>query len=335
MNAAWSADFIEARCSIFDRNGSLIKNFTGFLCGFMDDGSRISIDNTSMEYIDSNEKVIWKAYGLFHHDFKIDQNKKDVLVMDETAHDVLGCRTRFDTVKRFDIKTGKLLHTTDMYDHFKDGSIKLNRGISILNRGSFRKAEGRYTCSTTHANSIFQIEENDIEAKYPEFKKGNWLFHLGWTGQILIFDNEFKKLVGQRFIDIEDYRFHDIQLTKEGKLLLYVNNMEQKGKPVETSLALVDVTRGGKGSIEILPLRVDGKPFHQERVGGVQFLPDGEKLVSIYTEGEGFQGAFFNKKWDVIKKIKFHQSGFSKKGQDFQSAKVLDLSKFLKNYTGP
>lgn len=332
ISIGWSREVLEARCSIFDKDGSLIKSFPGYLCLFQDDGSRVELDENTLRYLNPKNIQTWKINGAFHHDLKIDQNKKDLLVLSETSHEILGCKTRFDSIKIYDLYTGKIKKTVDFYDFYKQ--IKIEKDYSYVNKASFRKLEGKFDCSTTHVNSFFQIPKNALEEKNSAFKAGNWIVHFGWSGLLLIFDRDFKKLVWQKNVGINDIYYHNVQVLNDGRIILYVNDFINKFKKRVTALAEIDLTKDKKDEIKVVELKVDGKNFYQKSLGGVQYLASGEKVASLETESDGFQVGFLDKNFNIVKRLTLFPYENSKKGQAFQQARLLDLDKFFKNYKG-
>lgn len=332
VSAGWSREVIEARCSIFDKDGSLIKSFSGYLCLFLEDGSHVEVDDRYVAYLNPKNIQTWKRNGLFHHDVEIDQNKRDLLVLSETSHKILGCNTRFDSIKIYDLLTGKLKKTVDFYDFYNQ--IKVERNYSYLGKASYRKLEGKYDCGTTHVNSFSQIPKNILEGTNSAFKAGNWIVNFGWSGLLLIFDREFKKIVWQKNIDINDVYYHDVQFLNDGKILLYVNDYINKSKKRVTALAEIDLSKNKKNEIKIIELEIDGKNFYQPALGGMQYLASGEKIVSIETSNAGSQIGFLDKNFKIVKKLTLFPYENSKMGQSFQQARLLNLDMFFKNYKG-
>ena len=331
-SAGWSREVLEARCSIFDKNGSLIKIFSGYLCLFLDDGSRVEINDESVIYMNPKNIPTWKASGFFHHDVEIDLSKKELLVLSETSHNILGCKTRFDSINIYDLHSGKLKKTVDFYDFYKE--IKVERNYSYMSKASYQKLEGDYQCSTTHVNSFFQIPKNKLEEKNNAFKAGNWIVNFGWSGLLLIFDRDFKKIVWQKNVNVNDVYYHDVQVLNDGKIVLYVNDFINKSKKRVTALAEIDLTQNKKNEIKIIELKINGESFYQGALGGVQYLANGEKIVSLETATDGFQVGFLDKNFNVGKRLTLFPFENSKKGQAFQQARLLDLTKFFKNYKG-
>lgn len=332
ISIGWSREVLEARCSIFDTDGSLVKSFPGYLCLFQEDGSRVALDENSLTYSNSNNIQVWKTTGFFHHDLKIDQDKKNLLVLSETSHKILGCKTRFDSIEIYDLASGKLKKTVDFYNFYNQ--IKIEKNYTYVNKASFHKIEGGYDCGTTHVNSFSQIPTNTLEGKNSAFKAGNWIVHFGWSGLLLIFDRDFKKIIWQKNIDINDIYYHNVQVLNDGRIILYVNDFINKAKKRVTGLAEIDLAKDKKDEIKIVELKINGKNFYQRSLGGVQYLANGEKIVSLETESDGFQVGFLDKNFNFVKKFTLFPYENSKRGQAFQQARLLDLDKFFKNYKG-
>ena len=160
-----------------------------------------------------------------------------------------------------------------------------------------------YLCDSTHVNSFFQITKNPISKKIPAFVEGNWLVNFSFTGYVLIFDRDFKKVLWHRNIELPAIKFHDIQSTPEGKILLYVNNHFSASEPKRpySAIAEIDPLVNGKEAIKVYDMKYQGKKFYQALAGGMQLLPNQRKLASVYTPQEGQMAAYFDKNWNVEK----------------------------------
>ncbi|AUN99952.1 hypothetical protein C0V70_17935 [Bacteriovorax stolpii] len=336
ISVSWAMPVIQIGCELYDENGGLIKRFPGSMCHFEESGDRIQVNYEDIQYINANEKVLWSAPGVHHHQLKVDSERNELAILGETSHNIFGCETRFDTIEIYDMKTGRKKHVVDFRDVFEKKIIQVSREYAFLKKLYMRNSKN-YLCDTTHVNSFFQITKNPISKKIPAFAEGNWLVNFSFTGYVLIFDRDFKKVLWHRNIELPGINFHDIQSTPEGKILLYVNNHFSASEPKRpySAIAEIDPLVNGKEAIKVYDMKYQGKKFYQALAGGMQLLPNQRKLASVYTPQEGHMAAYFDKNWNVEKKFTPKPAPFGSGGQVFQEARLINLNTFFKNYRGP
>lgn len=326
---------IQVGCILFDQAGAVVKNFPGQICYFRANGERVEVDDEKMNYLDAEDNIIWSQKGSYHHQIKVDENQKIIAALSETKHNVLGCETRYDTIEVINMADGKKKKIVDFFDLFKDETIFSGTDLTYLIKANYKKTQKSYMCDTTHLNSLFQITENVLGKTNKIFSPGNWLVNFSINGQILIFDKNFEKVIWRRHVAIKRDHFHDIQFSKEGKILLYLNRyIKQDGASEVTALAEVDPIETTKLGIKIIELRNEGKLFRQNITGGMQFLLDGKKMVSIYDDTQGHQLGIYDKNWKLTKKITPFPASKNKFGMNFQEARMINLTNFFKNYKG-
>lgn len=326
---------VQAECLIIDQEGVVIKKFPGIRCYFMPNGDRIEIYANSISYVYSTDDIKWRHSGNFHHQFKVDKKKNELAVLSFTMHDIFGCLTKFDSIEVYDIASGKKKKTMDSYYILKD-IVSSSQASTLLFKSNYKMSLDKFECETTHVNSLFQIPKNSIEKNNIAFAEGNWLVNYPWTGFMVIFDSEFNKILWKRKINITIQNIHDLQFTKEGTVKLYANEYteSQSYKKRASAIMEIDLKKEGPDSIKIIRLINNGKLFFQPIMGGFQELEDGTKLVSVYSDEEGYQAAFADEKWQIYKKITPYKTPNGNWGQAFQEARLENLSDFLKNYNG-
>jgi hypothetical protein len=320
-----AAELIQTDCSLFEKSGVLIKKFPGFLCTFLENGDRVEIDRSAIKYINAKDEVIWSKPGLYHHQVKLDLEGGKIVTLGESSHEVMGCKTRFDTIEVFNLKTGESLPGIDFYFDFKK-YISYETQNRYLLRSVFQTGYSRNVCESTHVNSIFQIKHNGNE-KY--LKKGNWVVNFYPLNTILIFDNNFEKLLWKKVLFFKDSMVHDVQYLKDGKFYLYANNLFK-----DASSMIISMNATDKQQFTKYPILINGKSFYQVKSGGFDYFKNGDMAISIHTEDDGYQVGIFNRSWKLINKFKPYPFGVSNKGLMFQEPKVVVVDKFLKNYQG-
>ena len=335
LREAKALPIIQVGCELYDEAGNLVKKFTGSMCYFKENGERLETLYNTLKYYDAYDRVVWTAHGFFHHQMKIDEERNEVAILSQSTHIVLGCPTRFDSIDVFDIATGKKKYSVDFKNLFEKKVFNIQREFNFLTKIKWKMKED-LLCDTTHVNSLYQLEKNSLSEKNSAFTKGNWLVNLSFTGSVIIFDRNFKEVLWQKEIELPGVYSHDVQLTKEDKILLYMNNhfVENDPKKVFSAIVEIDPFQSGRESIRIHEMKNDGKNFFQVLAGGIQLLPNGEKLTSVYSDTEGYQVAFLGKDWNTLRKFTPRPDPAGKFGQAFQEARFIQLNTFFKNYRG-
>jgi hypothetical protein len=332
-NIIFAEDVIQVGCRIFDLKGNLIYHAPiGDECIFLSSGDFIATSHGVLKYSNVNPHKNWTVEGYYHHQIKLSNDGKRVYALSAKTHKLLGKEARIDIVKVVDIKSGKVTEL-DLYYFLS----KIYAGISFqLRRGDFQKELFDYDIETTHVNSIFEIPDNVLAKTNPVFRKGNWLINLGFTRSVAIFDKNLKKLLWRKKYENYSQVPHDVQLTKEGVLVFYVNSMLpntlNESKERYTSILFLNpLEEFPKDYLrEIVPL-VNKQRFEQKITGGYQELPNGDKLISVYSNEDGFQLAMY----DSTMKLKLLFTPTPRQnshyGEIFQEAKLINLDRFFKN----
>ena len=109
MHTARASNVVRAECSLFDLSGKILKKYPGYYCAFLKDGSWVSMGIESLSYYSPTDELIWQKIKPYHHMVKADFSEKYIVALSEEGKDVFGCNTRFDTVEKIELKTGKEL----------------------------------------------------------------------------------------------------------------------------------------------------------------------------------------------------------------------------------
>ena len=325
-------DVIQVSCKIFDKAGSqLFKWLDGEeLCLFLPDGGVISQTQLGMKRFDNKNKILWTQNGYFHHRLILSKDGTKIFTLSAKSHNFLGKKIRTDTAVAIDFKTGKVLAEFDVFDHFYELATEEQFHIR---RASYQNSFFNYDFETTHANSIFELPNNPLAQKNSAFKEGNILINPGVVNIYFIVDKNLKSILWKKPYGKFIRSNHDVQLNNRGQLVVYANDVISGGEPYSSILFLDPLKAESypEDLIREVKINFDGKNFYQPFVGGAQELPNGEMLVSVFSDRLGFQLAFIDSKNKIKSSFaptpSFHQS----RGEAFQEGRIVDLNSFFKN----
>lgn len=322
MHTARASTVVRAECSLFDLSGKILKKYPGYYCAFLKDGSWVSMGIESLSYYSPTDELIWQKIKPYHHMVKADFSEKYIVALSEEGKDVFGCNTRFDTVEKIELKTGKELKYSlvDIVKKINFSSVSL-----FIKKIKIKFENKTYDCDTTHVNSISQISTENSNARMG-LVAGDWLVNLrGWDTLISLDVNSGKLSAQFRSKNLIDS--HDIHMFDRNNFLIYFNSMpELSGMNYKTQIASMNVSTGEVTRLS--PKRLD---FYQTTWGGVQKI-DNDWLISYYDK-HGYSVNLLDKDF----KVKNHFIPFPSKdkvGTGFQDAKIVNLESFLKNYRG-
>ena len=330
--SAVADEVIQVSCKIFNKEGSQLYRWfdSEELCLFLPDGGVVSQTQLGMKRFNNKNKILWKQSGHFHHRLTLSKDGTKIFALSAKAHNFLGKKIRTDTVVAIDFKTGKVLAEFDLFDHFYELATEEQ---FHFRRARYQNSLFNYDFETTHANSVFEIPKNPLVHKNSAFSEGNLLINPGVVNLYFIIDKDMKKILWKK----PDGKFirsnHDVQLNERGELVVYANDVITEKEPY-SSILFLDPLKAGSYPDDLIrevKVVVEGKKFYQPYVGGVQELPAGEMLLSVFSEKMGFYLAFIDAKSKIKKSFVptpgFHQS----RGEAFQEARLVDLTSFFKN----
>ncbi len=322
-------DFIEVNCHIYDFKANLVKAlpYQGS-CAYMPDGKVIMFNEGSLQMYDRSNKLLWKVKGPYHHQMKINFNQDRIYILSSVRHYFHSKTVRLDSIEAIDLKNGKTIAVFDIFKNLFDFATDEN---FHLQRSLFQSAIFPADFDISHANSVFEIPDNQLSTKHQAFKKGNWLINFGLLRYLIIVDKDLKKILWKKSYSNYAQSIHDAQVNSKGEVVSYSNAKNSRRKNY-TSILFLDPLKDAPDDFirEVTPT-LGGATFFQDYVGGFQYQNNGDLLVSVFTHEYGFQLALF----DPTLKLKLiftpnPQKGLNR-GEAFQDAKVFNLSKFLKN----
>lgn len=314
-------------CSAYNRNHELLISHPGALCDYLPDGRVLMSNDKSLFLLDQRDTPLWKFDEYVHHALNaVDEGRNIVYFTDEDQmfKDDL---TRFDIIKKVDLKTGNLLAQWKLSEHLDQITPHLpwkyvkSEHLLDLKMGGHPHTQAKY--ELLHFNSIYQIPKNASHPKLFYMKPGNFIVSAG-ISLILFFDNNLNLIHTLVYDEIAYTTFHDVQALPSGQLLVYHNS----GARFWCSrLEMVDS--------EDLKLTWSFKDETLEflcssRFGGVQLLKNGNLLFSDVSKGgrvieinpEGHLLVdFYHPEKDPITKLPI----------DIYKVKSQDLSSFFRN----
>jgi hypothetical protein len=329
-SSVYSEELIQVKCSLFDFKGNLVYRWpqSGEMCLFFDNGYVVAADFDQMKKFDNKGNLLWSIPGYFHHQMKLGQDKKRIYILGAKTNDFLGGKVRMDTVDSIDLENGKHVAQFELFNFLKE--LAVDPTLS-LHRGFFQKSLFPYDFDLSHANSIFEIPENNLSNINPAFQKGNWLINIGMLRQFIIVDRDLKNLLWHKNWNPEYFDVHDVQLNKNSELVVYVNGVNSSQGKITVVHHVDPLSEKANTFLKSFTPLVNGKPFFQHFVGGVQERDNGDILLSVLSQDKGFELALFGEKNEL--KMKFVPL-FNLRGQigvPFQEGRIIEVGNFLKN----
>lgn len=316
-------------CFILDSSGKVIRSFDGTLCIFLPDGSVISGNQKRLIFYNPDMTIKWEKVLEVHHQLNLSPDKKRILTMTSSFHNIDKKKVRFDKLIIFDFD-GKEIFSFDTFDHQKDlhaltkmserkklNTVKPKRDKIWLNPDA--------TWEFSHMNSFYEIQDNSLSEKNPIFTKGNFLVNDKWLNVIFILDAHLKKILWSTTAPA--LRIHDVQLQANGWMLYYEN---KHPKYNHSTIAEFDPIQQIRREVYVAS---PPNSFNSPIAGGVQRLAGGHLLISDITNG-GYAHEI-NDKGNIIWSIPHPLiSPVTKRRQVYQQARQFNLTDFLNNNRG-
>ncbi|MGZ3689874.1 MAG: arylsulfotransferase family protein, partial [Pseudobdellovibrio sp.] len=239
-------NYFKTHCRLYDRGGNLLFSFDNFyMCDFKSDGSFVASNPLTDEvvYYDKNDTVIWRSNENSHHDinFSSDENFLHTITSEIITQHGRKVRSDCFIVRNLENVIVKKWCLSEHLDELKKMGLNTEKtmDIDITNSSKFSNVG----LEISHANTFNEIPENILGRYDPAFKKGNYIVNLYAPIPVaMILDSEMKHILWHETFcfDLSDkigfiYRTHDLQVTPNGKILVYVNSI---GKTVNESCFL-------------------------------------------------------------------------------------------------
>ncbi len=277
--------WLVTECLIYDFDGKIVRQYDGSQCVFLKDGSWVARDRKTRELFlrDAQYKEKWRIRRHFHHTL-MQLADGDLLGLSSSVRKYKGKMTRFDVVVKINLE-GKIIATYDFFEKIDELKAKLRPpitdGFSMIWENDFYSG---LHFEFSHANSAYEIPDNETAKNNPAFKKGNIIVHAGGLDNFFILDKNLKAILwaGRFYPGIgRTVAFnHDAQVLRNGNILLYVNQIKDR-EDVFSALVEIDPR-----TLKTL-WHYEEKPrmkFSSEVCGGVDVLHDGRLVYTDTTK---------------------------------------------------
>lgn len=322
-------------CKIVDMKGKVLRNYGTSRCLFLQDGSVVAGSFNRLVFYNPDMTIKWHKEINTHHQLNFGLDEKHILVMSSSVHKIKKILTRFDTFIIYDVD-GNIIKQLDFYDHKDELTKKTSKSkINVFKiNESLKKHVPGAEMEFSHANSFYEIDENQLSKANPIFKKGNYIINANLLELIIVMDSDLKKILWstpQHAPAGLIPNWHDVYVTKSGSLLMFNNN------------AYLSDNNPGSTIDETNPLTLETKtlfkastpvPFYSEYSGGIQILPNGNYLMNTVTPyGTGIEVDGQTNKiiWSLDNPDLDPKNGLP---LPFQQIRRLDLSEFLEKNKG-
>lgn len=312
-----------AGCRIHKIDGTLLKQFVGNMCLFMNDGHYVTADAERIVMYAPDKTEVWRIPGHFHHQMNWSYDGKSILVLSSKFVPIDGKTVRVDVLRRIDL-SGKITGEISSDVIFEKLKIKRSRSSFNWEQGLKDKVD----LEISHFNSFHEIPPQDRASKNPNIVAGNYIASSTGSGTVLI-DNALKvPLEKITYSTSIDQLIHDVQLMKNGQILL-LNNDHERDKTKSGRWSSVEffdpVLRKTTYSFSSSPPEM----FYTPSCGGVQQLGDGLILISHISNAFFFLDSKSKKilRSDVLKDEHSVANMIS-----IQEIKAHDLTEFLKKW---
>ena len=250
-------------CSLFNENGELLKKYQGWICGFFPNGNMILGDGYTLTFYDKNMDVVWQRDVHSHHFVVYSAADDTALVITSKITDET---VRSDRLEVYG-SSGKLLKAFD---------LTKEQSTEVHSFGWFdQHVMPKVRQEITHVRSFYRIGKN--KSKHPALAEGNYIVCETY-GKIFILDKNLKKVIHTfNYSDWQLSGLNDVQVTKRGNLLFYVNENPRKFENYSSLVELDPLTGKVVWSYHENP----PEAFHGIYEGTVQELENGNMLYSV------------------------------------------------------
>lgn len=322
-------------CKILDTNGVVLRSYPAQQCLFFSDGRYAQRTQKSLKLMSPASEKIWTLSMHTHHTLATTESGK-LLVASSEIQNFGGQPSRFDVLHVVS-QQGKIEHSFRFFEHWKEFELAAPAGSLRprpfkWDRSAFPDVETEYS----HVNSFYEIPENPNSVPIKAFEKGNFVVNLGNPGVVLILDPQLSKILwAKAAADVSSPpspSLHDVQILRNGHLLLFANEVRRPGQPEKLMSALEEFDPLSGKSIWSYPISSDVGSY-TEFGGSIQILDDDRVLFS--ENSKGGQAVEINRQGREFYRVP-HPEIDQKIGLPFriQEVKKFDLSNFLRLNSG-
>lgn len=313
----WKKNHLVNGCRIYDMTGKNIRNFPGDMCLFFDDGSFLSANIKGLGLFDKKFNSIWHIDGNFHHQLNMSEDGQRILVL---SSDLVKRNKEKARVDKLMVLTlgGKILFQVNADVLFKKAAIKEN----LRNDGDHILEEMKVKNEISHFNSFYEVPE--IPGNKLSFLKKETLVINGRGDGIFFLSPDLQSVL--RHVNISqssDHKIHDVQVLKNGHLLLFNNLVAGRGDLERCSSVLEIDLKTNKIVFEFFA--TPESMFYSPVAGSVQQLDSDHLLFTHILNGTFI---YSKSKKDLVSTI---INTHTERGRFIhtQQVKSVDLSKFM------
>lgn len=333
VNPLSASDHTVIQCTIYGKSGEILRSFPYRACIFLENGSLLVSDRTGVGLLSEKLERKWFRKMDTHHQLKLSNDGSRIMVMSSDIRRWKGKKTRFDSLLILNMQGEELKKFTffNKTDFFLAHDYGPNAG-KMQEIDLDMRREASVTHEFSHANSFHEIGANNLAGKHSVFAAGNFLVNDNKTRLVFVLDRHLRKILWSMPQDQKKRpsSFHDVQLTAEGKLLVYRNRTPNDSGLVYSTLVEIDpITK----SEQVLYERSPPESFYSPFCGGIQRLPSGNLVFDDFTKGA--ESVELDKDKRVARIVRHHVKN-EKSGlpEVYQESKRFDLTEFLKNNIG-
>lgn len=307
---------LTSRCTIFNDDGSVRRNFPGVICIFLEDGSFLSAGQESLKRISANDTILWEIPGRYHHQLALTEDRTKILALSSQIITWEKKKLLSDKLQIIDLN-GKVLKETTTEPLIK------HAGVSPVLWPVQAPVKKMYPVEKefSHFNSFYEIPKN--KSKVPYLKEGNFIVNSKGQGYWIL-SPELTILHSGKSPKAVSNVTHDLQVTEDGTILAFVN-LTEGSLEVGRYSTIIEFTPDGKITFEFT-----ARPktlFYARNGGSVQRLDKDLLMISDYLNGVYI---YSRSKKDVIHTFR---------GAHFQNdapvplieTRVQDVTQFMKH----
>ncbi len=294
--------------------GGKWQSFPGNYCIFLDDGSFITWVDKKIKRFHADKSVMWEKPFSVHHQMNLTPDGKRILVLAEEVRKQKDKIIRDDVFVILDLE-GNVVKKQGAFEILE--SAKLPSLMTELNEPSFENSQ----FESSHFNSIYEIPENVAKNKLTWAKPGNIIVNSLRLGIYVLSPDLSKVLHHEKFPFSRLHRVHDVQLNKDGQILLFNNVVEGKSRLNHSAAQKYDPV---KKTITFEFTSTPKEMFYSPQMGSVQ------EVDGVYVIGHMAIGGFVYSPKE--KKILDTSPAFTNPVQGIrfqQQVKLVDVQKFL------
>ena len=229
--------YIQADCSIFDYQGTLVRKLKYWQCIFLKDGGLIASgyfsaedkENYPLSFFSPEGNLLWGKQWIANNKINLCRNDQAFSIVTTEDKVVAGQLSRGDGVAILDFQ-GNSLAKWSLLEHYDELNSKMNlertsagadpKGLELLRS----KADGEFT----NLAGAFEIPPNPLAKTIPAFQAGNFLLPF-YNQHLLILSSDLKEV---QWISKKTYYTREAKVLKNGHILLSQDNRGPQGAAV-------------------------------------------------------------------------------------------------------